>query len=57
MFVIAILTVSPWFTSMACGVIVERTRTTFAVTFEPCRVTPASFTSQIASGCLFSSFG
>ena len=37
--------------------IVDRTRITFAVTFEPSRETAASFRSQIASGCLFSSFG
>jgi len=30
---------------------------TLAVTLFPWRVTPASFTSQTASGCLFSSFG
>ena len=42
--------------SSAVGVSVERTATTFAITFLPWRVSPASFTSHIASGWWFSSF-
>ena len=57
MLVMATVTVSPSFTSIEVGVIVERTTTTFTITLSPWRVTPASLTSQTASGCLFSSFG
>ena len=43
--------------SKSVGVRVERTATILTVTLLPFLVTPASLTSQMASGCLFSSFG
>ena len=57
MLVMATVTTSPFLTSNAVGVIVDRTATIFTSTLFPFRVTPASLTSQTAIGWRFSSLG